>query len=108
MQAQCSGARAGRLDQDQAAATLRGYRLRMRSDSFEAELQHESTELKAARPRVATVTAALDEVKEYSSRRFSVRLDIRWPGHQLLVCGPACIAPMDALHAAFAVAKGKL
>jgi hypothetical protein len=108
MQGQCSGARSGHLDQDQSPATSLSYLSPVRSDSFEAELQHEVAELKAAFPRIATVAARLDEVPEYASRRFSVRLDIRWPEHQTLACGPACMAPLDALHAAFAMAKGRL
>jgi hypothetical protein len=80
----------------------------MKSDSFQAELEHEIGELRGAFPRVTAVRAELDEVREYDSRRFAVRLDIRWPEHQALLSGPACGAPLDALHAAFAMAKGRL
>lgn len=76
----------------------------MKSDALEPAIQHAIAELKAAFPRIAEVRPAL----EGADRAWSLRLDIRWPQHQTLLCGPLKGDPQEAVRAAFDAARAQL
>jgi hypothetical protein len=77
-------------------------------DSLQARIQHESAELRALYPHVSDCHSALVQWKEGAERRYSLRLDIRWPQHQTLISGEARDSAAAAVGAAFNTARQRL
>lgn len=76
----------------------------MNADAPRPAIEHAIAELRAAFPRIAEVRPAL----EGADRAWSLRLDIRWPQHQTLLCGPLKGDPQEAVRAAFDAARAHL
>lgn len=76
----------------------------MKSDALEPAIEHAIAELKATFPHIADVHGVL----EGAEHAWSLRLDIRWPQHQALLCGPLKDDPQAAVRAAFDAANAHL
>ena len=72
-------------------------------DSVHARIEHESAELRARYPHITDCRSALVQWNEAGKKRYSLKLDIRWPQHQALLSGDA----MDDAGAAIAAAFGR-
>lgn len=80
----------------------------MESDSLHARIEHESAELRAKYPHVTSCHTAMMQWNEAGAKRYSLRLDIRWPQHQTLISGEAKDNPAAAISAAFHSARERI
>lgn len=80
----------------------------MDSDSLQAQIQHESTELHALYPHIKNCHTALVRWTDPEGSHYSLCLDIRWPQHQTLVSGEAKDSPAAAIAAAFTTARQRV
>jgi len=74
-------------------------------DSVHARIEHESAELRARYPHVTDCRSALVQWNEAGKKRYSLKLDLRWPQHQTLLNGEAMDDAGAAIAAAFAQAR---
>ena len=77
-------------------------------DSVHARIAHESAELRTAYPQVTDCRTALVQWAEGGKKRYSLKLDIRWPQHQTLISGEAMDDAGAAIAAAFARARQRV
>lgn len=76
----------------------------MKADAPAPAIEHAIAELRAAFPRIVEVRHAL----EGADHAWSLRLDVRWPQHQTLLCGPLKEDQQEAVRAAFEAARAHL
>jgi hypothetical protein len=74
-------------------------------DSVHARIEHESAELRARYPHITACNTALVQWNEAGKKRYSLKLDLRWPQHQTLLNGDAMDDVGAAISAAFARAR---
>jgi hypothetical protein len=74
-------------------------------DSVHARIEHESAELRARYPQITACRSALVQWNEAGKKRYSLKLDVRWPQHQTLLNGDAMDEVGAAISAAFARAR---
>ena len=77
-------------------------------DSVHARIEHESAELRARYPHIAECRSALVQWNEAGKKRYSLKLDLRWPHHQTLLAGDAVDDAGAAISAAFACARQRV
>ena len=77
-------------------------------DSVHARIAHESAELRACYPHITDCRTALVQWNEAGKKRYSLKLDLRWPEHQTLVSGAAMDDAAAAIAAAFADARRRV
>ena len=77
-------------------------------DSVHARIEHESAELRARYPHITSCGTALVQWDEAGKKRYSLKLDIRWPQHQTLLSGEAREDAAVAISAAFAAARQRV
>ena len=77
-------------------------------DSVHARIEHESTELRARYPHVTDCQSMLVQWNEAGKKRYSLKLDIRWPQHQTLLNGEAMDDAGAAISSAFARARQRM
>lgn len=77
-------------------------------DSVHAHIEHESAELRARYPHITDCRTALVQWSEAGKKRYSLRLDIRWPQHQTLLNGEAMEDAGAAIAAAFGRARQRV
>ena len=77
-------------------------------DSVHARIEHESADLRARYPHVTACNTALVQWDEAGKKRYSLRLDLRWPEHQTLLNGDAMDDAGAAIAAAFARARQRV
>jgi hypothetical protein len=77
-------------------------------DSVHARIEHESAELRARYPQITTCNSALVQWNEAGKKRYSLKLDLRWPQHQTLLNGDAMDDVGAAISAAFARARQRV
>jgi hypothetical protein len=77
-------------------------------DSVNARIEHEAAELRARHPQVTSCHSALVQWSQAGERRYSLKLDIRWPNHQTLISGEARDNAEAAISAAFDDARQRL
>ena len=77
-------------------------------DSVHARIAHESAELRARYPYITDCQSALVQWNDAGKKRYSLRLDIRWPQHQTLLSGQAMEDAAGAISAAFADARQRV
>ena len=80
----------------------------MRSDSLQALIEHGIADLRAAYPHITSCQFALQGSRDGERMRHALWLDIRWPQHQSIVCGPACDSEHEAVRAGLDKARGEL
>ena len=80
----------------------------MDSESLHARIEHETAELRARHPQVTDCHSALVQWNDAGQRRYSLKLDIRWPDHQTLISGEAHDSAGAAISAAFHSARQRL
>ena len=80
----------------------------MEIDSIHARIEHESAELRARYPHVTECRTALVQLNEAGKKRYSLKLDLRWPQHQTLLNGDAMDDAGAAISAAFARARQRV
>ncbi len=77
-------------------------------DSVHARIEHESAELRARYPHITDCRTALVQWNDAGKKRYSLKLDIRWPEHQTLLSGEAMDDAGAAITAAFARARQRV
>jgi hypothetical protein len=77
-------------------------------DSVHARIEHESAELRARYPHITDCRTALVRWNEAGKKRYSLKLDLRWPQHQTLLNGDAMDDVGAAISAAFARARQRV
>lgn len=77
-------------------------------DSVHARIEHESAELRARYPHITDCRTALVQWNEAGKKRYSLKLDIRWPQHQTLLNGEAMEDAGAAIAAAFGRARQRV
>jgi hypothetical protein len=77
-------------------------------DSVHARIEHESAELRARYPHITDCRTALVQWNEAGKKRYSLKLDIRWPRHQTLLSGDSMDDAGAAIAAAFARARQRV
>ena len=77
-------------------------------DSVHARIEHESAELRARYPHITDCRTALVQWNEAGKKRYSLKLDVRWPQHQTLLNGDAMDDVGAAICAAFARARQRV
>ena len=77
-------------------------------DSVHARIEHESAELRARFPHISECHTALVQWNEAGKKRYSLKLDLRWPQHQTLLNGEAMDEVGAAISAAFARARQRV
>jgi hypothetical protein len=77
-------------------------------DSVQARIEHESAELRARYPHITDCSSLLVQWDEAGKKRYSLRLDIRWPQHQTLLSGEPEDDALAAIAAAFASARTRV
>ncbi len=77
-------------------------------DSVHARIEHESAELRARYPHITDCRTALVQWNDAGKKRYSLKLDIRWPEHQTLLSGEAMDDADAAITAAFARARQRV
>ena len=77
-------------------------------DSVHARIEHESAELRARFPHISVCHTALVQWNEAGKKRYSLKLDLRWPQHQTLLNGDAMDEVGAAISAAFARARQRV
>ncbi len=80
----------------------------MDRESLEALIEHQVADLRASFPHIAACRTCIESLNEGGTRRYCVRLDIRWPEHQSLISGKAKDGPHAAVCAAFEQARRRL
>lgn len=77
-------------------------------DSVHARIEHESAELRARYPHITDCRTVLVQWDEAGKKRYSLKLDVRWPQHQTLLSGEAKDDAGAAISAAFATARQRV
>jgi len=77
-------------------------------DSVQARIEHESAELRTRYPQITDCRTALVQWNDAGKKRYSLKLDIRWPEHQTLLSGEAMDDAGAAIAAAFARARQRV
>jgi hypothetical protein len=77
----------------------------MVSDSLHAFIEHGIAELRGAYPRITSCLFALRGSPDGERKLHSLWLEIRWPGHQSIVSGPACESEHAAVEAGLEKAR---
>jgi hypothetical protein len=80
----------------------------MDADSLQAQIQHESAELHALYPDIKKCHTALVRWTDPEGGHYSLRLDIRWSGHQMLVSGEVKDSAAAAIEAGFKKARQRV
>ena len=77
-------------------------------ESVHARIEHETGELRARYPHITDCRSALIQWDDAGKKRYSLKLDLRWPEHQTLVSGAAMDDAGAAIAAAFADARRRV
>jgi len=78
----------------------------MQIDSAQARIEHETAELRASFPHITDCRSLLVRWDVAGQKRYSLRLDIRWPEHQTLMSSESYDSAPAAIAAAFHAARG--
>ena len=80
----------------------------MNVESLQARIEHEGGELRALYPHIKTCDTALVRWTDAAGPHYSLRIDVRWPNHQTLVCGEARDSAEAAIDAGFRKARERV
>jgi hypothetical protein len=77
----------------------------MHIDSVQARIEHETAELRACFAHITDCRSLLIRWDVAGEKRYSLRLDIRWPQHQTLMSSEPYDSAPAAIEAAFHAAR---